>query len=218
MQLREIMTRAVEMIPPDATLQFAARRMETENVGFLPVVQGEALVGVITDRDIALRAVARGLNPEKTLVEDAMTREVVSLPENSELEDAADVMEQQKVRRLVVTGKDDNPVGVVSMDKIAASIGRLWMDEEGRATSAIQGKGFEGEAVAANREFPPGFDPAAQAGDQETNTAIGADPSVTTEAEVVERDARDQSDPRTGPRALIEEEAKEAARKGLAPS
>jgi CBS domain-containing protein len=205
MQLREIMTRAVEMIPPDATLQFAARRMETENVGFLPVVQGEVLVGVITDRDIAVRAVARGLNPEKTLVEDAMTREVVSLPENSELEDAADVMEQQKVRRLVVTGKDDNPVGVVSMDKLAASIGRFWMDEEGRATAAIQG-GFEGEAVAANREFPAGFDPAAQAEGQETNTAIGADPSVTTEAEVVGRDARDQSDPRTGPRELMEKD------------
>ncbi|HEX7813473.1 MAG TPA: CBS domain-containing protein [Burkholderiales bacterium] len=202
MQLRDIMTKSVETIGNDASLRFAATLMENENVGFLPVMRGGQMVGVITDRDITVRAVSRGLSPDETIVEQAMTEGVVALPENSEVEDAADLMEQHRVRRLVVTDENESLVGVVSLDKLSLYIGRYDMLEEDE---------FEGEAHADTREFPAGFDPAAQAGD-DTDTSIGTDPdpavvgndpSVTAEAEVTPRDARDQTDPRKGPRSLI---------------
>lgn len=203
MQLRDIMTKAVETIGTDASLRFAATLMENENVGFLPVMRDGQMVGVITDRDITVRAVSRGLSPEETLVEQAMTEGVVALPENSNVEDAANLMGEHNVRRLVVTGENESLVGVVSLDTLSLYIGRFGQPE-GR---------FGGEAHADTREFPAGFDPAAQATDAgDTDTSIGNDPdpavagndpSVTAEAEVTERNARDLTDPRKGPRSLI---------------
>jgi len=212
MQLRDIMTKAVETIGSDATLRLAATRMDNENVGFLPVLRGGQLVGVITDRDITVRAVSKGLNPEKTLVQDAMTDEVVRLSEDRPVEEAADLMDAHKVRRLVVTDARESIVGVVSLDTLSMYIGRF----------GSLGSRLEGEANEDTREFPVGFDPAAQAVDGETDTAIGNDPavadeladpavkendpSVTAEAEIAPRDSRDQTDPRKGPRSLIKGE------------
>ncbi len=209
MQLRDIMTKSVETIGYDASLRYAATLMENENVGFLPVMRDGQMVGVITDRDITVRAVSKGLSPEETIVEQAMTEHVVALPENTEVEDAADLMDSRKVRRLVVTDAHEFLVGVVSLDTLSLYIGRYGMP----------GDRFEGEANADTREFPAGFDPAAQTGDAGTQTAIGNDrgmpvtdadpavvgndPSVTAEAEIVMRDARDQADPRKGPRSLM---------------
>lgn len=200
MQIKEIMTRTVETIPANATLGDAARKMESTQVGFLPVIQDGELVGVITDRDITVRAVSRGLDAENTRVSEAMTARIVSLPENSEVEDATELMEQRRVRRLIVTDGEESLTGVVSLDKLSLYVGRYGMAMDGE---------FEGEANAETREFSAGFDPAAlpQEG-AEAQTAIGSDPSVTTEAQVVERNARDQTDPRKGPRSLIEEEGK----------
>lgn len=214
MQLRDIMTKAVETIGSDASLRFAATQMEKEDVGFLPVMRDGQLVGVITDRDITVRAVSRGLNPEKTLVSDAMTEDVVMLPENSEVEDAADLMDTRKVRRLVVTDAHESIVGVISLDTLSMYMGRFGTEAR-----------HAGEANADTLEFPVGFDPAAQAGADGAETAIGNDPavapetedpavagndpSVTAEAEIAPRDARDQTDPRKGPRSLIKEEKKE---------
>jgi len=198
MQLKEIMTRPVETIGPDASLTEAARRMEQKGVGFLPVVDGDDVVGVLTDRDIIIRAVARGMDPEQTQVEEVMTPRLVALPQDSGVEAASALMERKRVRRLLVTGEADALAGVISLDKLSLYIGRY-----GQA-----GDEFEGEANAATREFPVGFDPAAQAPDGETDTSIGTDPSVTTEAQVVERDARDQTDPRKGPRTLIRQDGK----------
>lgn len=208
MQLRDIMTKSVETIGYDASLRYAATLMENENVGFLPVMRDGQMVGVITDRDITVRAVSKGLSPEETIVEQAMTENVVALPENTEVEDAADLMDSRKVRRLVVTDSHESLVGVVSLDTLSLYIGRY----------GTPGDRFEGEANAGTREFPGDFDPAAQAG-YAVQTAIGNepgmpmrdadpavagnDPSVTAEAEIVKRDARDQADPRKGPRSLI---------------
>lgn len=202
MLIKEIMTRSVETIAADANLTDAAGKMERRNIGFLPVVEDGQVVGVITDRDIIIRAVARGLDPEQTLVEEAMTRRVVALPENSDVLDASELMEQRRVRRLVVTGETAGLAGVVSLDKVSLYIGRY---------GALGEDEFEGEANADTQEFPAGFDPAALAGsddDGEEATSIGNDPSVTTEAEIVERDARDQTDPRRGPRKLLRQDGK----------
>jgi CBS domain-containing protein len=200
MQIKEIMTRSVQTIAAQATLGDAARKMESTQVGFLPVVQDGAVIGVVTDRDITVRAVSRGLDAENTRVTEAMTSRLVALPESSEVEKATEVMERRRVRRLLVTDEQRGSLtGVVSLDKLALYVGRygMAMDDE-----------FEGEANADTREFSAGFDPAALADDlDETDTAIGGDPSVTSEAQVVERDARDQSDPRSGPRKLIRDKA-----------
>ena len=200
MQLKDIMTRSVETIPVDASLTEAARKMEQKNIGFLPVVRDGIMVGVITDRDIAIRAVARGLDPEQTIVEEAMTNRIVALPEESELADASELMEHRRVRRLVVTA-NDGLAGVLSMDKLSLYVGRYGLASQGE---------FEGEANADTQEFAVGFDPAAMSGDgDDAPTSIGDDPSVTTEAEIAPRNARDQSDPRRGPRALLEKDGKQ---------
>ena len=77
MQLRQIMTRQVETIRPNATLQQAAEKMATFDVGMLPVCEGQRLIGTITDRDITVRATSQGLDPKKTPVLSAMTEVVV---------------------------------------------------------------------------------------------------------------------------------------------
>src|SRR3954469_19077656 len=128
MQVKDIMTQSVECIDRYASLREAARKMENEDIGFLPVVENGELVGVITDRDIIVRAVSRGLDPEATTVEETMTLDIVSLPETSDIEDAADLMQQRHVRRLILTDDDDMPVGVVSMEKVALYMGPYAMD------------------------------------------------------------------------------------------
>jgi CBS domain-containing protein len=206
MQLKDIMTRSVEIIAADASLVDAARKMEEKGVGFLPVVEDGRVVGVITDRDITIRAVSRGLDPEQTTVEETMTQRIVSLPEVTNVEDATELMEQRRVRRLIITNETEALSGVVSLDKLSLYIGRY---------GVIGDEPFEGEANSATREFPVGFDPAAQAvardEDDEDMAPIASDPSVTTEAEIVERDARDQTDPRKGPRSLLKQAGKARA-------
>ena len=123
MQLWEIMTRSVETIAADSSLKEAARKMDSERIGFLPVMEEGELIGVITDRDITVRAVAKGFDPEQTAVDEAMTNEVVCLPENSEIEDASDLMMDRNIRRLVVTDENDKAVGVVSMSKVTLYLG-----------------------------------------------------------------------------------------------
>ena len=128
MEIKDIMMRSVETVEPDELLCEAARKMASQNIGFLPVWQEGQLVGVITDRDIVVRAIARGFDPEQTIVEEIMTSMVVSLPENSDIEDASDLMETKHVRRLVVTDENDMPVGIISMDKVALHLGVYALD------------------------------------------------------------------------------------------
>src|SRR3712207_146292 len=106
MQVREVMTRDVEVVHPDATLQEAARKMDALDVGPLPVCDGDRLVGMITDRDIVVRATAAGRDPKTTHVRDAMTRDVVYCFEDQDVREAARVMEEQQIRRVVVLDRD----------------------------------------------------------------------------------------------------------------
>lgn len=128
MEIRDIMMRSVETVDPDESLCEAARKMALQNIGLLPVWQDGALVGVLTDRDIVVRAVARGFDPEQTIVEEVMTSMVVSLPESSDLEDASDLMESKHVHRLVVVDDKAMPVGIVSLDKVALHLGVYALD------------------------------------------------------------------------------------------
>ena len=129
------MTRAVETIPPDASLQKAAEAMEALGVGSLPVCDGRRLVGAITDRDIVIRGVATGRSPVEMLVRDCMTADISYAFEDEDAEEVLARMRTLQIRRLPVLDKEKNLVGIVSLGDIAA---------EPRATDAEH----LGEAIA----------------------------------------------------------------------
>ncbi len=118
MQLKNLMTREVEVIHPNATLQEAAEKMEALDVGPLPVCDGDRLVGMITDRDIAVRAVADGRDPGSTTVDDVMSRDPVTLTPDQSVDDAIQIVREHNVRRVPVV-QDGRPVGIVSIGDLA---------------------------------------------------------------------------------------------------
>jgi CBS domain-containing protein len=123
MQLKEIMTPGVEVVTPEATIQEAAEKMRHLDIGPLPVCDGDRLVGLLTDRDITVRAVAEGRNPTTTQVRDVMTPEVVYGYDDQDSQDAARLMEQYQIRRLPVLNHDKRLVGMVSLGDLAVHAG-----------------------------------------------------------------------------------------------
>ncbi|UPT73691.1 MAG: CBS domain-containing protein [Elusimicrobiota bacterium] len=119
MKIKDLMRRGVQALEPDATVEDAARRMADAGVGSLPVVSSGRPVGVVTDRDIVVRALAEGLKPKETAVESVMTPEVVYCREDDEAADAAKRMAQAQVRRLLVLDAKGALVGVVSLGDLA---------------------------------------------------------------------------------------------------
>ncbi len=124
MNLKEIMTSPVETISPDSSLAEAARKMLALGVGLLPVSNGQVLVGILSDRDITIRAVAKGMDPERTEVQAAMTKNVFSCPIGSDVMDACKLMETKQVRRLLVMDAANTPIGIVSLGDIALHLRR----------------------------------------------------------------------------------------------
>jgi CBS domain-containing protein len=120
MKLSEIMTRAVVVIQPDDTLQSAAKMMRDRNIGFLPVCDGDNLIGVISDRDITIRALADGMDVQIMLARDLMTTPAIYCFEDQDVGEVAQLMEENQIRRLVVlSGEDKRLVGVVSLGDLA---------------------------------------------------------------------------------------------------
>ena len=123
MQLREVMTRHIEEIRPDANLKEAAEKMRSMDIGALPVCENDRLVGMLTDRDIAIRAVAEGRDPMQTCVRDAMSAGTVFCYEDDDVSEAARIMEQKQIRRLPVFNRQGRAVGIVSLGDLATRIG-----------------------------------------------------------------------------------------------
>jgi CBS domain-containing protein len=122
MKLKEIMTREVEIVHPDDSVQTAAEKMRYRDVGFLPVYDGEQLIGVLTDRDLVIRVTAEGVDPKKSLSKDWITQPVVSCYDDQDVTEAARLMREHQIRRLVVLGRDDERiVGVVSLGDLATN-------------------------------------------------------------------------------------------------
>jgi CBS domain-containing protein len=120
MKLSEIMSRDVAMIQPDASLQTAAKMMRDLNIGFLPVCDGETLIGVLSDRDITIRALAEGMDVNIMLGRDLMTVPAIYCFEDQDVSEAAQIMAEKQIRRLVILGRDNNRVvGVVSLGDLA---------------------------------------------------------------------------------------------------
>ena len=133
MKIQDTMTRDVHIANPGMSLRHAARMMAEIDAGALPVGDNNRLVGMITDRDIAVRAVAEGRGPE-TPVREIMSPDICFCFEDQELDEVAANMADVKVRRLPVVNRDKRLVGIVSLGDIA-----LADDPKGAATSALCG-------------------------------------------------------------------------------
>ena len=118
MKVSKYMTRDVQLVTPTQTIREAARMMAEIDAGSLPVQEDDRLVGVITDRDIAVRAVAQGKSPD-TPVRDVMSREVLYCFEDQEVKEIARNMGDVKVRRLPVVNRDKRLVGIISVGDLA---------------------------------------------------------------------------------------------------
>lgn len=121
MNLSEIMTTELITCSPDETLAEVARKMEVGNVGSCPVVEGDRLVGLITDRDIATRAVARGLDTESTKVAEVMTRDLITGRPDMSIEEACEILSQHQIRRLPVV-EGERLVGFVALADLAVDL------------------------------------------------------------------------------------------------
>jgi CBS domain-containing protein len=124
MHVKEIMTRGVECTRPEATLQETAEKMRDLDIGPMPVCgDNDRLLGMITDRDIAVRSVAEGQDPRNTRVKDIMTPHVVWCFEDQDVKEAARLMKENQVRRLLVLNRDKRLVGIVSLGDLAIETG-----------------------------------------------------------------------------------------------
>jgi len=123
MQVKEIMTHQVEVVHPEATLREAAQKMAALDVGPLPVCNGDELVGMLTDRDITVRATAEGRDPKTTRVYEVMTPEIIFTYEDEDVGLAAQLMTEHQIRRLVVLNRDKRLVGIVSLGDLAVHTG-----------------------------------------------------------------------------------------------
>ena len=117
--IADIMTRSIATVRRDETLQAAARRMQEMDVGSLPVLDGKAIAGVVTDRDIAVRGVAAGMIPQESLVADVMTAELRFCRADDTVEQAMAEMGDLQVRRLPVLDAQNEIVGIVSLGDLA---------------------------------------------------------------------------------------------------
>jgi len=123
MKVSEVMTHHVVCTRPDATLQEAAERMKSLDVGSMPVCDNDRLVGILTDRDITIRATAQGQNPSGALVRDVMTPETIHCFDDQDVAEAAHLMRENQIRRLLVLNQDKRLVGIVSLGDLAVETG-----------------------------------------------------------------------------------------------
>ncbi len=122
MQIREIMTKDIETVGPADEILEAAGKMKTLNIGALPVSENGTVVGMLTDRDMVIRALAEQKDAGSMHVADIMSRDIVHCAPDAGIEDAAMLMEEKQVRRLLVLD-GGSPVGIVSLGDIAAKTG-----------------------------------------------------------------------------------------------
>ena len=117
--IREVMTPNPHTVAADATLQDAAREMQQDDIGAVLVRDNGSVSGILTDRDIVVRAIAEGRDPASTKVSDVATRDVKTLTPDSSIEDAIRIVREQNVRRIPVVDDSGKPAGIVSIGDLA---------------------------------------------------------------------------------------------------
>lgn len=118
MKAADVMTQDVKVVEPDASVRHAAAMMDELNVGAIPVCNGRKLVGMITDRDMAVRGLAAGLGPDAK-VSDVMTAEVRWCQEDDAIADVERTMSTMQIRRIPIVDRDKNLVGIISLGDLA---------------------------------------------------------------------------------------------------
>jgi CBS domain-containing protein len=132
MKISEVMTREVQTVGPDQTAREAASFMLSADAGAIPVVDGDRLMGMITDRDIAVRGVGQGHGPD-TPVREMMTNDIVAARMDDDVDEVAVRMSQAQVRRLPVIDDQDKLCGIVSLGDLTQKA------EDGTAEMALEG-------------------------------------------------------------------------------
>jgi CBS domain-containing protein len=135
MEIRKVMTSDVRLVDPGTTLKDAALMMREGNFGLLPIGENDRLVGTITDRDIAIRAVASGKDPNRATVRDAMSEGVFYCFDDQSVDEVAAMMGEKQVRRLPVLDRNKRMVGIVALGDLAIRDGAD--DDAGEALSGI---------------------------------------------------------------------------------
>lgn len=134
MKISDVMTKTVASLNAEDTIKYAAELMKEHNIGSIPVCRDETVVGIITDRDIAIRTVADGENSLKQKVKDVMSSNpVVGSPE-MDIHDAARIMSERQIRRLPIV-ENNNLVGIVALGDLAVE--DKLVDDAGRTLSEI---------------------------------------------------------------------------------
>jgi CBS domain-containing protein len=123
MKLKDIMTKNVEIITPEISLKDAAMRMKDLNIGILPVGENDRLVGMVTDRDITIRAVSEGKDPAATKVREIMTPDAKYCFEDDDITAAAKKMKDLQIRRVLVLNKEKRVTGIISLGDMVVDSG-----------------------------------------------------------------------------------------------
>ena len=126
MQLREIMTRDVEVIRPETSVNQAVQKMRSLDLGALPVCESQRLVGMVTDRNITIRASAYGHDPNTTPVRNYMSSDLICCFEDQDIKEAEQLMRQRRVRRLPVLTREKQVAGMVVLDDLTSTGLEVW--------------------------------------------------------------------------------------------
>jgi CBS domain-containing protein len=128
MKIRDVMSKDVQVARPEDTLQNVAGRMAAGDFGFIPVADGDRLIGALTDRDIVVRAVASGAGPEARVL-DVVSRDALVVRADDDLKVALDLMSSRQIRRLPVVDRDGRLVGVVSLGDLSTRVKERYAGE-----------------------------------------------------------------------------------------
>lgn len=159
MELKDFISYHVEAVGPDDSLKDAAAKMRDLDVGSMPVCEGNRVVGMITDRDITIRAAAAGGDPTTTNVGAVMTPDVVYCLEDDTVEEAARLMQEHQIRRLLVLSHEREMVGIVSLGELSTATGNRQLGGETL------------ERVSDPAEYRQAPEPALE--DEEPETSVG---------------------------------------------
>ena len=118
-KVHEVMTDRPRVVTPETTVSEAAQLMKTDDIGSLPILDGEQLAGMVTDRDIVIRAIAEGKDPRGMPVREVASRELVTVHADEELSSALQLMASQQVRRLPVVDDDGRLIGILAQADVA---------------------------------------------------------------------------------------------------
>ena len=136
MKIKDMMHKGAEYVAPSATLQQVAKKMKDFDVGAIPVCEGGKPIGMVTDRDIAIRALANGKDISKLTAKDVMSKKVISCRDTEDAEDAIRIMEKNRIRRLPVLNEAQKLVGMVSLGDISHALSQDLTGEVTKAVSA----------------------------------------------------------------------------------